>query len=108
MRIRQIRLTKNLAKNLSVLALTVALCSLPRQEARADDTADAVQSAIEVGVDIVLVRTLSLVQLIAGAALYVPAVALSFIDGQSSLDEAREIFVSIPFEYLVERDLGDF
>lgn len=120
MRIWQTRLTKNLAKNLaknwaknlvktlSVLALTVALCSLPRLEARADDTADAVQSVIEVGVDLVLVRPLSVLQLMAGAALYGPAVAISFMDGQSSLDEAREIFISIPYEYVFERGLGDF
>ena len=112
MRTLQIRLTKTLAKNLTkilrALVLTLALCCLPRFEARADDTADVVQAVIEGGVDIVLVRPLSVVQLMVGVALYGPAVAFSFMDGKSSLDEAKEVFVSIPYEYVFERGLGDF
>lgn len=69
---------------------------------------DALRSVIEVGIDIVLVRPLSAVSLFAGVALYAPAVGLSFMDGQSALDEAKEIFVTIPYEYVFERELGDF
>lgn len=97
-----------LTKILSAAVLTVALCSLPSLEARADEMPEDLKSALELSVDVLLVRPLSVVSCIFGAILYLPAVGMSYADGQSSLDEAKEIFVTIPYEYAFERTLGEF
>jgi hypothetical protein len=93
---------------LGTMAMVFAFCNLPLLEAKADERSAAVQSGIEVGVDVALVRPLSIVSCLIGAILYLPAVGLSFADGQSSLDEAKEIFIIFPYEYAFERSLGSF
>ena len=97
-----------LTRILSAAVLTAALCSLPSLEAKADEMSEELKSALELSVDVLLVRPLSVASCIFGAILYLPAVGMSYADGQSSLDEAKEIFVTIPYEYAFERTLGEF
>ena len=97
-------------KILSTLLLTLALCGLPGYEAKAEPEpmSEEVLSVIYVAADVILIRPLRIFSFLAGALLYVPAYALSYADGQASLDEAKEIFFTIPFENAFEKPLGDF
>jgi hypothetical protein len=92
--------------------LTLALCGLPGYEAKAEPEpepmSEEVLSVIHVAADVILIRPLRIFSFLAGALLYVPAYALSYADGQASLDEAKEIFFTIPYENAFEKPLGDF
>lgn len=95
------------AKNLGVLFLALALCCLPRLDARAIESSDIVKP-LEIGVDAVIFRPLGLVTLAVGAVLFVPAIALSTPNLRATYEEAMEIFLRIPYENVFERPLGDF
>lgn len=100
-----------ITKNLRALLLTLALCCLPQLEAQAFETPDFLNSMvkpIEIGFDVVIIRPLGFATVIVGAALFVPAVALSLPNLSTTFDEALEIFITIPYENLFERPLGEF
>jgi hypothetical protein len=37
-----------------------------------------------------------------------PAIGMAALDGEESRDEAIELFVTVPYEDAIERELGDF
>lgn len=103
-----------------IFALALALCTAPASQAQAfefpdltggifDDVDwDAVLHPIEVGFDAVIVRPLTMTTIVIGGVLLVPAVALSAAEGRDSWDSAIELFVTIPYEDAIQRELGDF
>jgi hypothetical protein len=59
-------------------------------------------------VDLIVIRPLSALTLLAGAGLFIPAAALSAPNGMEGIRDAYERFVSEPGEYFWSRPLGEF
>lgn len=64
--------------------------------------------ALDVTVDVVVVRPLAALTLACGAILFVPAALLSAPSGRDVIEEAWERFVTTPGEQVWERPLGEF
>jgi uncharacterized membrane protein YfcA len=62
----------------------------------------------DVGVDLILVRPLAGLTLIAGGLLFVPAALITAPNGTDSIRDAYERFVREPGEYFYSRPLGEF
>ncbi|MDP6977614.1 MAG: hypothetical protein QF570_03300 [Myxococcota bacterium] len=62
---------------------------------------------IEVGFDAVIIRPLRLLNLMIGGVVLGPSLLLSLPNGSSTRGEAIETYWTIPYEQLVERELGD-
>ena len=60
-----------------------------------------------VGFDVVIVRPLYITYLVVGSVMLLPAMGMAVLDGEDSRDEAIELFVTIPYEDAIERELGD-
>ncbi len=69
---------------------------------------DPVVHNLNVGVDLIVIRPLAAVTLLAGAALFVPAVIMTSPNGWDSMKDAYQRFVNEPGEYLISRPLGEF
>ncbi len=87
--------------------LAVAICCVPRVEAQALGVSDFVKP-IEIGVDAVVIRPLGVVTLVTGALFFGPALAFSAVDVSANYDEALELFITIPYENVFKRQLGEF
>ncbi|MCP5044054.1 MAG: hypothetical protein GY944_23745 [bacterium] len=87
--------------------MALALCALPLFEAQAAEGRN-VWRPVEVGFDAVIVRPLRLTTLMLGGVLLGPALLMSLPNGETTRDEAIEIFWTIPYEALLEQELGDF
>ena len=61
-----------------------------------------------IGFDAVIVRPLYITSLVVGSIMLLPAIGMAALDGEESRDEAIELFVTIPYEDAIERELGDF
>jgi len=57
--------------------------------------------------DILIIRPLSLVAMVAGAVIYVPA-ALITEAGNNDLKPIKDTFLRAPYKYAIERPLGHF
>lgn len=64
--------------------------------------------ALDVTVDVAVVRPLAALTLGLGAVLFVPAALLSAPGGRDAIQEAWERFVQHPGEQVWERPLGEF
>lgn len=98
-------------KTLRVLLLAVALCCVPVLQAQAFDTPEFLQPAVkpfEIGFDAVIVRPLTFTTIIIGAALFVPVFIMSVPNLSTTYDEVVEVFITIPYESVFARELGDF
>jgi hypothetical protein len=98
-------------KTLSALLLGIALCCVPVLQAQAFDTPKFLEPAVkpmEIGFDAVIVRPLTFTTVIIGAAMFVPAVIISAPNLSVTYDEVVEVFITIPYESVFERELGDF
>ncbi len=62
----------------------------------------------DIGIDLVLIRPMAAITLVAGALLYVPAVIMTAPNGKESMGDAYERFVREPGEYFYSRPLGEF
>lgn len=62
----------------------------------------------DVIVDAVIVRPFAAVGTAVGAILFVPAAALSAPGGMQAIRNAADHFVLIPWDYVVNRPLGEF
>jgi hypothetical protein len=58
--------------------------------------------------DVMIVRPLGLLVLPVGVAAFIPAALLTAPSGMDTLQEALELFVISPAEYVFTRPLGDF
>ena len=67
-----------------------------------------VDSAFEIGLDLVVLRPLGLVALAGGVGLFVPAVILTAPGGSEGVTDSVDIFVVTPWRDLFDRPLGDF
>ncbi len=76
-------------------------------EARSDPGRVSV-NPFAVGFDVVLLRPCGLVATLIGFGFFVPAAVVTAPGGLDSIEEAWEIFVSVPAEWTFERPLGDF
>ena len=63
---------------------------------------------LEIGMDVLVVRPLAISTLVVGAAMLVPALLISAPDLTTTMDEALENFILIPYEDAFERELGEF
>ncbi len=94
-------------KKLRALLLIAVLCGLPRLDAQAIEMSEIVKP-IEIGVDVMLIRPLGMLSLATGALFFGPALAFSAVDVSANYDEALEIFITLPYENVFKRPLGDF
>jgi hypothetical protein len=69
---------------------------------------DSAARNADAGVDLLVVRPLGLVTLVAGTVLFVPAVIMTAPNGTESMHEAYDRFVREPGEYFYSRPLGEF
>lgn len=69
---------------------------------------DATIRNANVGVDLLLVRPLAGVTLIAGSVLFVPAAIMTAPNGWDSVKEAYNRFIDEPVDYFASRPLGEF
>lgn len=100
-----------------VAALALMISSFPAlaaSETDAEGQAPAVEGATDFdrrfdqGFDIVVLRPLSAIVLVMGAALLVPAAILSAAGGSEGLDNAYDILVKTPWQDLADRPLGEW
>ena len=70
-------------------------------------TVDQISDSVAVVVDLLVVRPLGAVATCVGLALFVPAALLSLADYPDGLEEAWELFVTVPAKNVYERPLGD-
>ena len=68
---------------------------------------DQISSGVAVVVALLVVRPLGAVATVVGLGLFVPAALLSLSDYPDGLQEAWELFVTIPAKNVYERPLGD-
>ncbi len=98
----------NRPSRLRALVLTLLLgCSLPLAEAQAVDFSPVVRP-IEIGFDAAIIRPLRFTALVVGGVLLAPSLLLSLPNGSSTRNEAIELYWTIPYESVFERELGDF
>ncbi len=97
---------KNLTSPWRALVFSLLCCSLPLSEAQALDTTPVVRP-IEIGFDALIIRPLRLMNLLIGGAALGPSLLLSLPNGSSTRNEAIATYWTIPYEQLVERELGD-
>jgi hypothetical protein len=60
------------------------------------------------GVDLVIVRPITLAATVVGPVLFVPVAIISAPQGMSGIREAWELFVTVPAEHTFTRPLGEF
>ncbi len=60
------------------------------------------------GIDAVIVRPISLVRAAIGMVFVLPAALFAAPGGQESIDEALEVFIVDPVNYVFRRKLGEF
>ncbi len=70
-------------------------------------TGEQVIGGVAVVVDLLVVRPLGVVATGVGLGLFVPAALLSLADYPDGVEEAWELFVTIPAKNVYERRLGD-
>ena len=68
----------------------------------------ALSEGFAIGFDAVIVRPLYITSLVVGSIMLLPAIGMAALDGEDSRNEAIELFVTIPYEDAIERELGDF
>jgi len=68
----------------------------------------ALSEGFVIGFDAVIVRPLYVASLVVGSIMLLPAIGMAALDGEDSRNEAIELFVTIPYEDAIERELGDF
>jgi hypothetical protein len=105
-----------------VAALSIALLIAPTQGWAADDEKadepppppiqrhwyDPVLHQTDIGVDLMLIRPLAGITLVAGALLFVPAALITAPNGTDSIRDAYDRFLREPGEYFYSRPLGEF
>ena len=81
----------------------------PENEAASEKTDfSALYHGVAVGFDAVIVRPLYVASLVVGSIMLLPAIGMAVLDGEDSRNEAIELFVTIPYEDAIERELGNF
>ena len=70
-------------------------------------TNEQITGGVAVVVDLLVVRPLGVVATCVGLGLFVPAALLSLADYPDAVEEAWELFVTIPAKNVYERRLGD-
>ena len=68
----------------------------------------ATERIVTQGVDVVIVRPISLVRAAAGMVLAIPALLFAAPGGRESIDEVLQVFVIEPVDYVFRRRLGEF
>ena len=58
--------------------------------------------------DVIVLRPLGLAGALIGVAFFVPAAILTAPGGRDSIQEAWEVFVQVPGEFVFRRPLGEF
>lgn len=91
----------------TILAFILIVSMLPSLTAQAQNLTNVLKP-VEIGFDAVIIRPLQLTTLVVGSVLLCPALLLSVPNGETARSEAIELFWTIPYENLVERELGDF
>ncbi len=90
-------------KNAAILALAVAL--LAPGAARAEADAAFYAGAV---FDVVILRPLGFVASLVGAAMFVPVALVTAPNGLDSIEQAWELFVIGPAEFVYTRPLGEW
>lgn len=94
-------------KGMKLMAVAAALLMASSQAAaQVSDTVDETPSAIAMSFDLLLVRPLSFVGLVAGTGLFVVALPLSLIQFEAPVVPARKFIVE-PAKYTFTRPLGE-
>ncbi len=71
-------------------------------------SADRVDDAAAVGLDVLVLRPVGALTCLVGGAFFVPVYVISYPNGKAGREQARERFITIPWETTFERDLGDW
>ena len=102
-----------------VTAVLVALClllfSVPAWSEDEADIADEegsssqeqIDTAFDMGFDLLVLRPLSAFGLAAGTVLFVPAVIFTAPGGSEGVKDSLDVFVETPWRDLADRPLGD-
>lgn len=85
------------------LALAVLLAGPAAAETKSDPAA-----AAAFAFDLVVVRPFGLVATAVGAVMFIPAAILTSPNGRDAIEEAFDVFVAAPGEYIYKRPLGEF
>lgn len=62
----------------------------------------------DIFLDVVLIRPLSVIGLVGGAALFLPAAVMTSPGGKETIGEAWELFVLVPGANVWEKPLGEY
>jgi hypothetical protein len=94
----------------NICATLIAALSLPTL-AQAQGSSDTVPPPPDYGAqvfDAVILRPLGFTAVVIGAAFFVPAAILTSPGGKDTIEEAMELLVIMPGEWVFTRPLGDF
>ena len=92
-----------------MLLVMVGVLLPPLALAQSDEPATAPKpNPFLVGFDLVFVRPLGLVAAAVGAVLFLPVALISAPQGKDGIDEAFELFVTVPADAVFRRSLGEF
>jgi hypothetical protein len=96
----------------SICAILIAALSLPAlasaQTQPGSDTVPPPPDYAAQAFDAVILRPLGFTAVIVGAAFFVPAAILTSPGGKDTIEEAMELLVIVPGEWVFTRPLGDF
>ena len=103
---RSFRRTGIAAAFVSSMILLAATPSMAAFEFSWEDS--AAERIATQGVDVVIVRPISLVRAAMGMVLVIPAALLAAPGGQESIDEVLQVFIVEPVNYVFRRRIGEF
>ena len=98
----------------SILLLFLVFSAIPGLAEESTETESAValkqsslDSAFDMGFDVIILRPAGVVGLVAGVGLFLPAVILTAPGGTEGVTDSVDIFLATPWRDLFERPLGD-
>lgn len=96
----------NRARSLSLILVTLAVLAAGAAPAAAEPAELTWRDAPAVVFDVLLLRPLSAIATIAGVPLFVASVP--FVAPAGAIMTSLDVFILAPFDYTIERPLGDF
>lgn len=91
-----------------LLVVGIVLPHVALAQPKPEAAAEPRPNPFVMGADVLFMRPLGLVAAAVGAVLFVPVALISAPQGKDGLDEAFELFVTVPADAVFRRPLGEF